>query len=75
MPGVVMVSSRANGTEAIARQGHVRLPARVRHACRLGCGDRLLMAAYPDRDLLLIYTMAALDMMVLAHATAMPAAA
>ncbi len=42
----------------------------VRHACHFKAGDRLLMAACPDRGLLVAYPMSALDAMVLAyHAT------
>jgi hypothetical protein len=68
--GAVVVVPSRKGREVITRQGHLRLPAAVRHLCRLKAGDRLLLAACPDRSLLLAYTMAALDAMVLAyHAT------
>lgn len=69
MPGLMVIRPTVDGSDAIARQGHVRLPARIRHACHLDDGDRLLMAA------LLIYTMTALDAMILDHATAVQAAA
>jgi bifunctional DNA-binding transcriptional regulator/antitoxin component of YhaV-PrlF toxin-antitoxin module len=34
---------RAGGPEAITRHGHLRLPARIRHALGLAAGDRLLV--------------------------------
>jgi hypothetical protein len=64
---VVVIASRRATQQAITRQGHLRLPASVRHLCRLAAGDRLLVVACPDRDLLVVYTMAALDAMVLAY--------
>ncbi len=67
---VVVVASQHDGPPAITRQGHLRLPASVRHRCRLDGGHRILLVACPDRGLLVAYTMSALDAMVLAyHAT------
>lgn len=73
--GFVMIRPHTSSSEAVARQGHLRLPARVRRACHLSSGDRLLMAAYPDQNLLAVYTMASLDTMILTHAAARQAAA
>jgi len=68
--GAVVVVPQRGGREKITRQGHLRLPLPVRHACHFKAGDRLLMAACPDRGLLVAYPMSALDAMVLAyHAT------
>lgn len=65
--GVVIVVTRCRGPESITRQGHIRLPASVRHFCRLAPGARLLVAACPDHDLLAAYTTSALDAMLLAY--------
>lgn len=63
----VAVVARAGGSSAVTRQGHLRFPAAIRHACRLTAGDRLLVAAHPDRDVLLAYTMRFVDQMVLGY--------
>lgn len=65
--GAVVVVSRRDGRHTITRQGHLRLPASVRHVCRLKAGDRLLLAACPDRDLLIAYSMSALNAMVFSY--------
>jgi hypothetical protein len=70
--GAVLVVPRPRAPVAITRQGHLRLPLSVRHACRLRAGDRLLLVACPDRSLLVAYTMSALDAMVLAHHSTVP---
>ncbi|WFE47651.1 AbrB/MazE/SpoVT family DNA-binding domain-containing protein [Verrucosispora sp. WMMD1129] len=50
-------------------QGHVRLPAVVRHWCGLAAGDRLLLVADPAVGLLLVCPVAVLDEVVVqAHA-------
>lgn len=66
--GIILV--RRQGPYAITTQGHLRLPATVRRRVRLNTGDRLLVAALPDLDILAAYTMFALDVMVLAYHTA-----
>jgi hypothetical protein len=63
----VVVISQSNGTESITRQGHLRLPARVRHICRLTSGDRLFIAAAPARGVLIGYTMPLLESILLKH--------
>jgi hypothetical protein len=65
----VAIIARPGGRTAVTRQGHLRLPAAVRHACRLKAGDRLLVATVPDLGMLVAYTMRALDEMVLAYHT------
>ena len=64
---LIVIVARDGGTEAITRQGHLRLPAAVRHRCRLDPGARLLLAAWPERDLLLACTAAALDAVLLPY--------
>ena len=56
-----MVDADAGGAFAVTRQGHVRLPATIRHWCGLAAGDRLLLAADPALGRLVVYPPAALD--------------
>ena len=49
---VLVVVPHRDGQHAITRQGYLRLPVSVRHACRLEASGRLLLVACPDRDLL-----------------------
>jgi len=51
-------------------RAHLRLPVHARHVCHLKTGDRLLLAALVDARLLLVFTKAALDAMVLTQFTA-----
>ena len=48
--GAVVAAAHPDGRDAVTSQGHLRLPADLRHALRLEPGDRLLVAAHPDRD-------------------------
>jgi hypothetical protein len=68
----VIVVSQPTGAESITRQGHLRLPARVRHICRLTSGDRLLMAAAPGPGILVGYTMPSLESILLTHHLSAP---
>ena len=63
----IIVTSQAGGAESITGQGHLRLPAGIRHAFRLNSGDRLLVAAAPTAGVLVVYTMAMLESMLLDH--------
>jgi hypothetical protein len=36
---------QAGGLDTITRDGHLRLPARIRHACKLSAWDRLFVAS------------------------------
>lgn len=66
--GIILV--RARGSDAVTRQGHLRLSANVRHGCRIHTGDRLLVVAHTTEDVLVAYTPFALDAMTSAyHAT------
>lgn len=65
--GAILVTSRPDSPEVVTRQGHLRLRTSIRHAYRLQPGGRLLVAAYPDADLLVAYTADALDQMVLVY--------
>jgi hypothetical protein len=66
--GVLAVTADPAGGYQITNQGNLRLPASLRHRCGLAAGDRVLLAADPDRSRLAIYPPAALD-----HALALPA--
>jgi hypothetical protein len=65
--GKLIVVTRSDGPDSITRQGHLRLPAPIRHTCRLEPSAQLLVAAFPDRGLLAAYSGSALDAMVLAY--------
>jgi hypothetical protein len=47
--GLVLVVADGHGVFRLTGQGYVRLPAAVRHWCALLPGDRVLLAADPDR--------------------------
>lgn len=66
-PSALLVFPRPDGPDAITQQGHLRLPAAVRYALGLQPGDRLLLAAFPDLEFLVAYTIATLDTMILAY--------
>lgn len=57
----VVVISQPNGTERITRQGYLRLPAHIRHVCRIAPGDRLLIAAALTTGVLTAYSMPSLE--------------
>jgi hypothetical protein len=62
-----IVIVRAGGPEFITRQGHIRLPARIRHLCHLSSGDRVLVMVAPVLDLIVVYPMAVLEVILLQH--------
>jgi hypothetical protein len=62
--GLLVVRADAHGVFSVTKQGHLRLPAPVRHCCGLVPGDRVLLAADPERDLLVVHPPAALDAML-----------
>ncbi|HEV2780215.1 MAG TPA: AbrB/MazE/SpoVT family DNA-binding domain-containing protein [Actinophytocola sp.] len=59
--GVLTVRADPTGAYQVTGQRHLRLPAPLRHRCGLAAGDRVLLAADPDRSRLAIYPPAALD--------------
>lgn len=65
--GVIVVSPQPDGAHTITSQGYLRLPASVRHQICLGVGDRVLVAACPDRGLLVAYPMPIVDTMILTY--------
>ena len=65
----IVITAQTGGAESITRQGHLRLPAHIRHACHLTVGDRLLVAAGPTPGVLVAYTMPLLESILLEHHT------
>jgi hypothetical protein len=68
--GVLVVAAPDGGPSAVTRQGHLRLPAPLRHLFRLRAGDRLLVAAFPGPGYLIAHPVTALDQMLLDYHTA-----
>jgi hypothetical protein len=66
--GVLAVHPDTGGTAQITSQGHLRLPAALRHLCGLVAGDRVLLAADSGRSRLTVYPPAALDHALARHA-------
>ncbi|WP_406083502.1 AbrB/MazE/SpoVT family DNA-binding domain-containing protein [Micromonospora zamorensis] len=64
--GVIVVRLDRQGVFTVTGQGHLHLPAAVRHWCGLTAGDRVLLAASPADGLLVVHPPAALDAMVVA---------
>jgi hypothetical protein len=58
---VLTVLTDPDGGYQVTNQGHLRLPAPLRHRCGLQAGDRVLLAADPDLSRLAVYPPAALD--------------
>ncbi|WHT20186.1 hypothetical protein N8J89_03685 [Crossiella sp. CA-258035] len=63
---VIVVTGR-RGAHTLTRQGHLRLPASVRHQCGLATGDRLLVVALTGHGLLVAYTPAAVSSILAAN--------
>jgi hypothetical protein len=62
--GLVLVVRDPQGVFSVDRRGHLRLPAAARRWCGIAVGDRVLLAAEPDRGVLVVHPAAALDAMV-----------
>ncbi|MEV6871452.1 AbrB/MazE/SpoVT family DNA-binding domain-containing protein [Amycolatopsis sp. NPDC051128] len=58
---LLVVRPDGHGVFSVTNQGHLRLPAAVRHCCGLIPGDRVLLAADPRRDVLIVHPPAVLD--------------
>ncbi len=67
--GALVVRAEPAGAFRTTRHGHLVLPARVRRWCGLRVGDRVLLAADPLRQELLVFPPAVLDMMIAAQRT------
>lgn len=67
---LLIIRRDAHGVFKITKQGHLRLPAPIRHCCGLLPGDRVLLTAEPARGLLVVHPPAVLDDMIAhCHAT------
>jgi hypothetical protein len=64
LPGAVVAAAHRSGQITVTHRRQLRLPAALRHSMRLEPGARLLMAADLHRDLLVVYTMTAVEAMV-----------
>ena len=65
--GAIAVRPSSRGQHHITGQGHLRVPASVRHLVHLDGGDRLLLAASPAHSLVVAYPTRALDAMLVAY--------
>jgi hypothetical protein len=72
--GLLVIRSHADGELQVTGQGHLRLPALLRHRCGLEAGDRVLLAAFPGQSQLLVYPPAVLDALIAEHHHADPMA-
>ncbi|GAA5156527.1 hypothetical protein GCM10023321_32370 [Pseudonocardia eucalypti] len=59
--GELVVRADAAGEFALTHRGHLRLPPAMRRWCGLSAGDRVLLAADPARDQMVLYPPAVLD--------------
>ena len=60
--GPLTVTPDPAGDHQVTGEGHLRIAAALRHRCGLATGDRVLLAADPNRSRLTIYPPAALDL-------------
>ncbi|MGH3823882.1 MAG: AbrB/MazE/SpoVT family DNA-binding domain-containing protein [Pseudonocardiaceae bacterium] len=67
--GVLAIFADPKGVYQVTSQGHLRLPAAPRHRCGLQTGDRVLLAADPQRSRLAVYPPAALDTLLSQQST------
>lgn len=65
--GAVACNRSSTGSSALTKRAHISIPSTLRRWCGIASGDRVLLAAAPTLDVLVIYTMAALDHMVLGY--------
>jgi hypothetical protein len=69
--GLFLLSAATEGALEVTGQGHLRLPALLRHRYGLHAGDSLFLAADTRARRLVIYPPAALDALTAAHREAM----
>jgi hypothetical protein len=65
--GVLVIHADPAGVFRMTRQGHLRLPARVRSWCGLVAGDRVLLAADPAQGRLVVHPPVVVDAMIAAR--------
>ncbi|MBA8823825.1 hypothetical protein FHX42_001154 [Saccharopolyspora lacisalsi] len=71
--GAVVCRRDRCGAFRLTSKGHVQVPASVRRSCGLVVGERVLLAAAPGLGVLVVHSMAALDVMVVDYHAAMAA--
>jgi bifunctional DNA-binding transcriptional regulator/antitoxin component of YhaV-PrlF toxin-antitoxin module len=62
--GLLLVAADRQGVFSVSGQGHVVLPAAVRHWCRLQVGDRVFVVADLGTKVLVVHPPEAVDAMV-----------
>jgi hypothetical protein len=62
--GLLVIRPHDHGEFHVTGQGHLRVPAPLRHRCGLKTGDRALLAADPRQGQLVVYPPAALDALI-----------
>ncbi|MGI5151418.1 AbrB/MazE/SpoVT family DNA-binding domain-containing protein [Plantactinospora sp. CA-294935] len=59
--GMIVVRAALDGVHRVDDRGYLLLPLAVRRWCRLGAGDRVLLAADPTSGVLVAHPLATLD--------------
>jgi hypothetical protein len=65
--GVVAAHRDPGGMVALLASGYITIPAALRRRCGLAAGDKVLLAALPDRGSLAAYSLAVVDQAIRAH--------
>jgi bifunctional DNA-binding transcriptional regulator/antitoxin component of YhaV-PrlF toxin-antitoxin module len=68
--GLILVTADPDGTSRVTGEGHLRIPALVRHWCGLTPNSRVLLVAEPPEGRLVVHAAASLDAMVTREYTA-----
>ena len=66
--GVVIARRDPDGMVTMPSKPYLVIPAALRRRCGLRPGDRVLLAVFPDRDVLAAYSFAVVDQALRAHA-------
>lgn len=64
---MIVVGCARQSRSSVSRTGYLRVPAASRHRCNVNPGDRFLLAADTDRDLLAVVPSAVLGAALWAH--------
>ncbi|MFB9187203.1 AbrB/MazE/SpoVT family DNA-binding domain-containing protein [Dactylosporangium sucinum] len=62
--GSLLATAATDGVFTIGNQGHLVLPATVRHSCRLLVGDRVLLTADLDASVVAVHSPALVEAMI-----------
>jgi bifunctional DNA-binding transcriptional regulator/antitoxin component of YhaV-PrlF toxin-antitoxin module len=69
--GVVIARRDPGGMVTMPAKPYVAIPAALRRRCGLRPGDRVLLAVFPDADVLAVYSFAVVDRALREHAPAL----